>query len=181
MVFAPGWRPRAVAKLWRRVVRTDVSGLVRERGGSSPLAMQRLRRRADFRAVANGLRASASAFVMQARRRAEDGAIRIGFTVSRQVGNAVERNRVRRRLREIVRLTAGGGMRSGHDYVLIGRRTALAMPFGEMRQELDAALRRIHDPQAAAPGRRGTGGARDASQHQPGPRRPQRSRNPGKA
>ena len=75
--------------------------------------------------------------------------MRIGFTVSRQVGNAVERNRVRRRLREMVRLSQGGGMHDGHDYVLIGRRAALAAPFGQMRQELDAALSRIHDPERA--------------------------------
>ena len=112
--------------------------------------MERLRRRTDFRAAAAGQRASVGAFVVQARRRAEDGPVRIGFTVSRQVGNAVERNRVRRRLREIVRLSQGGGMHDGHDYVLIGRRAALAAPFGQMRQELDTALGRIHDPERAS-------------------------------
>ena len=113
--------------------------------------MERLRRRTDFRAAAAGLRASVGAFVVQARRRAEDGPVRIGFTVSRQVGNAVERNRVRRRLREIVRLSQGGGMHDGHDYVLIGRRAALAAPFGQMRQELDAALSRIHATASRTP------------------------------
>ena len=80
------------------------------------------------------MRASGRAFVLQAWRRAEDGAIRVGFTVSRQVGNAVERNRVRRRFREMVRLSAAGAgqLRPGHDYVLIGRRAALAAPFGNM-------------------------------------------------
>jgi ribonuclease P protein component len=135
--------------------------------------MERLRRRADFRAAAGGMRASAGAFAVQMRQREEAGPARIGFTVSRQVGNAVERNRVRRRLREMVRLAAGGGMRAGHDYVLIGRRTALRAPFGEMRQELDAALRRIHDQRGATPAtRRATGGVRGASPHQPGPQRP---------
>jgi ribonuclease P protein component len=106
--------------------------------------MERLTRRTDFRAAAAGLRASVGAFVMQARRRAEDGPVRIGFTVSRQVGNAVERNRVRRRLREIVRLSQGGGMQDGHDYVLIGRRAALALPFARVAAELDGALDRLH-------------------------------------
>jgi ribonuclease P protein component len=136
----------------------------------SAAAMERLTRRTDFRAAAAGMRASVGAFVVQARRRAEAGPVRIGFTVSRQVGNAVERNRVRRRLREIVRLSDGGGMRDGHDYVLIGRRAALAAPFGEMRQELDAALSRIHDPE------RTTGAARERSPHQPGPPRPAKRR-----
>jgi ribonuclease P protein component len=124
--------------------------------------MERLRHRTDFRAAAAGQRASVGTFVVRARRRAEDGPVRIGFTVSRQVGNAVERNRVRRRLREMVRLSQGGGMHDGHDYVLIGRRAALAAPFGQMRQELDAALGRIHDPERPQM----TGSARDRSLHQ---------------
>ena len=80
---------------------------------------------------------------MQAHSRGDEGAVRVGFTVSRQVGNAVERNRVRRRLREIVRLSAAADadcLRRGFDYVLVGRRAALAAPFGEMMHEFDAAL-----------------------------------------
>jgi ribonuclease P protein component len=142
-------------------------------------AMERLTRRTDFLAAAKGWRASGSAFVVQARRRAEDGPARIGFTVSRQVGNAVERNRVRRRLREIVRLSEGGGMHGGHDYVLIGRRPALAAPFGEMRQDLDAALRRIHDPERTdREAARATGGGRERSPHQAGSRRTPRPAQP---
>jgi ribonuclease P protein component len=138
---------------------------VRERSARSAV-IERLRRRSDFRAAANGAQVSGRAFVVQARRRGEDGAIRVGFTVSRQVGNAAERNRVRRRLREIVRLSAAAGagqLSSGHDYVLIGRRAALAAPFGEMLQELDAALVRIH-----APGGKGTGSVARDPLHVPG-------------
>jgi ribonuclease P protein component len=134
--------------------------------------MERLTRRTDFRAAAAGLRASVGAFVVQARRRAEDGPVRIGFTVSRQVGNAVERNRVRRRLREMVRLSQGGGMHDGHDYVLIGRRAALAAPFGEMRRELDTALGRIHDSERTQEMRQGTGAPGERSLHPAGPSRP---------
>jgi ribonuclease P protein component len=143
----------------------------------SAATMERLRRRTDFRAAAAGLRVSVGAFVVQARRRAEDGPVRIGFTVSRQVGNAVERNRVRRRLREIVRLSAGDGMHDGHDYVLIGRRAALAVPFAQMRRELDGALGRIHDPERTLAHQETrqetrqekhttTGGGRERSPHQ---------------
>ncbi|HML07725.1 MAG TPA: ribonuclease P protein component [Xanthobacteraceae bacterium] len=143
------------------------------------VAVERLRLRSDFRATASGMRASASGFVLQARRRADEGPVRVGFTVSRQVGNAVERNRVRRRLREIVRLSAAAagakgaeaagrsGLRSGHDYVLIGRRTALALPFGEMMRELDAVLGRIHR-QIHASARGGTGGGDTAPLHEAG-------------
>jgi ribonuclease P protein component len=153
-------------------------------------AMERLKRRTDFRAAATGVRAPGKGFVLQALQRPAEGAVRVGFTVSKQVGNAVERNRVRRRLREIVRLTAEGEMRPGHDYVLIGRRAALALPFGEMRRELDAALSRIHAPQSHSPdggGREATGRAggrrlHEAGSPQPTPRRKPRQnprQNPG--
>jgi ribonuclease P protein component len=106
--------------------------------------MQRLRQRADFLAAAAGARAPVSGFVLQALNRREDGPVRVGFTVSKKVGNAVERNRVRRRLREVVRLSAGGGMQPGHDYVLIGRRAALALPFERLVEDFGRALNRVH-------------------------------------
>jgi len=106
--------------------------------------MERLKRRVDFRAAAGAMRAPAAAFVVQARCRAEGGAPRVGFTVSRQVGNAVERNRVRRRLRELVRRAAAETLQAGHDYVLVGRRTALSRPFDQMLRDFAVAVRRIH-------------------------------------
>ena len=121
--------------------------------------MDRLKRRTDFRAAASGLKASGKAFMLQARRRADESSPRVGYTVSRQVGNAVERNRVRRRLREMVRLTPAAKLRLGHDYVVIGRRAALAMPFSDMTRELDTALRRIHTP-GGAPAATGESGKR---------------------
>jgi ribonuclease P protein component len=143
--------------------------------------MQRLRRRTDFRAAAAGARAAGATFVVQARRRAEDGPARVGFTVSRQVGNAVERNRVRRRLREMVRLTQGHGLRGGHDYVLIGRRAALEAKFGEMTRQFDAALHRIHDRERTPrtdKAAQGTGDTANASPHQAGSPRPHRPHRP---
>jgi len=105
--------------------------------------MERLRQRPDFLAAAAGLKVSATAFTLQARRRADEGAPRVGFTVSRKVGNAVERNRVRRRLREIVRLKPAS-LKPGHDYVLVGRRAGLTESFERMRADLDTALERVH-------------------------------------
>lgn len=118
--------------------------------------MERLRKRADFLAAANGAKAPTAAFVLQARQR-DDGAARVGFTVTKKSGDAVERNRIRRRLREIVRLSSPATLRPGHDYVLIGRRGALNAPFGQMKDDLDRALRRVH----AAPS--GTSGANRAT------------------
>ena len=106
--------------------------------------MERLRQRADFLAAASGIKSAATAFVLQARKRVDDGPARFGFTVSKKVGNAVERNRVRRRLREIVRIAGSNRIRTGHDYVLIGRRAALKVPFARIAEDFEGALRRVH-------------------------------------
>jgi ribonuclease P protein component len=106
--------------------------------------LQRLRLRADFLAAATGGRAPVSGFVLQALDRREDGPVRVGFTVSKKVGNSPERNRVRRRLREMVRLSSPAAMRPGHDYVLIGRRAALDLPFERLVEDFTRALSRVH-------------------------------------
>ena len=105
--------------------------------------IERLKQRADFLAAARGTKASASAFVLQTHPRQDTGPARFGFTVAKKVGNAVERNRVRRRLREMVRASAVAARR-GHDYVVIGRRAALALPFPQLLAEFERALRHLH-------------------------------------
>jgi len=105
--------------------------------------MERLRQRADFLAAAAGVKLPTAAFVLQARKRDDHGPVRVGFTVSSKVGTAVERNRVRRRLKEVVRLSAATGLPSGHDYVLIGRRAALSLPFEQITEDFKRALRRL--------------------------------------
>ena len=135
--------------------------------------MKRLKQRADFLAAATGAKAPGAAFVLQARQRSEAGAetgpVRVGFTVTKKVGNAVERNRVRRRLREVVRLSAAAPLQSGHDYVLIGRRPALEWPFERLMRDFDRALHRIH-PTAL----RGTGDALQGPLHDTRRRSPRR-------
>ena len=105
--------------------------------------MDRLRQRADFLAVAGGARVNSTAFTLQCRRRDDLGPTRIGFTVTRKNGSATERNRIRRRLREVVRRLDVMAMRPHHDYVLVGRRAALTRDFAAMVDDLALALRRI--------------------------------------
>jgi ribonuclease P protein component len=112
--------------------------------------MDRLRQRADFLAVANGTRANSAAFVVQSRRRDDDGPIRVGFTVTKKNGTATERNRIRRRLRELVKRLDVISMRPHSDYVLVGRRAALNRDFATMLDDLRAALHRL-DRQAPIP------------------------------
>lgn len=109
--------------------------------------MDRLRQRADFLAVANGARVNSAAFVVQSRRRDDGGPVRVGFTVTKKNGTATERNRIRRRLRELVKRLDNDldvmAMRPHHDYVLVGRRAALHRDFSTMLDDLRAALHRL--------------------------------------
>jgi ribonuclease P protein component len=115
--------------------------------------MDRLRQRADFLAVANGARAGNAAFVVQSRRRDDNGPVRVGFTVTRKNGTATERNRIRRRLRELVRRLDVISMRPHSDYVLVGRRAALTSDFATMLDDLRSALHRL-ERQASKPSSR---------------------------
>jgi len=112
--------------------------------------MDRLRQRADFLAVANGARVSAAAFVLQSLRRDDGGPVRVGFTVTKKNGTATERNRIRRRLRELVKRLEPVSMRPHSDYVLVGRRAALTKDFSSMLDDLRSALHRI-DRQPSRP------------------------------
>jgi ribonuclease P protein component len=115
----------------------------------------RLPNRRDFLRVQAGRRVAMPGFVLQVAPVPADllpadlpadlalPAIRVGFTVSRKVGNAVVRNRVRRRLREAARLVIPGQARPDLDYVLVGRQAAIARDFGALRQELVEALKRL--------------------------------------
>jgi ribonuclease P protein component len=114
-------------------------------------AMERLRRRKDFLAAAAGASAPTAGFVVQERQRGDSGPARIGFTVSKKVGGAVERNRVRRQLREIVRLSAATGLHTGSDYVVVGRRAALGLPFVRLTEDFAGALRRLEKRRAGVP------------------------------
>ena len=108
--------------------------------------MDRLRQRADFLAVANGARANSGAFTLQSRRRDDQGPARVGFTVTKKNGTATERNRIRRRLRELVKRADVISMRPHHDYVLVGRREALTRDFAVMLDDLRSALLRLDRP-----------------------------------
>ena len=117
--------------------------------------MDRLRQRADFIAVANGARVNSAAFVLQGRRRDDQGPVRVGFTITKKNGTATERNRIRRRLREVVRRLDVISMRPHHDYVLVGRREALTRDFASMLDDLRSALNRF-DKQPNSRGARRT-------------------------
>lgn len=112
------------------------------------LSVSTLRKRTDFLRAARAKRIGTPAFLLQARKRGADetaAGIRVGFTCSKKVGNAVQRNRAKRRLRAIAREVLPTDGRPGWDYVLIGRKDDTAeRDFALMVADLRRALGQAH-------------------------------------
>jgi ribonuclease P protein component len=108
-----------------------------------PIPLQRLTKRAQFLRVRNGFRASRPNLSVEALRLAPDGAIGVGFTASKKVGNAVARNRARRRLREAARQLLPELGTPGVDYVLVARQSTPQAPWAGLLDDLGSALIRL--------------------------------------
>ena len=118
-----------------------------------------LKRRSEFLRIRKGARWATPAFVLEAKQREDRvraGATvqpRFGFTVTKQIGKAVDRNRIRRRLKAAVGRVQGHHAKGDFDYVLIARRPALDSAFAELVSDLATALDHVH--KAPAQDRRG--------------------------
>ena len=123
------------------------------------MALVTLKRRADFLRIRGGARWATPAFVLEARpepdRLASGEEPRFGFTVTKKLGKAVLRNRIRRRLKALVTASSQTAARKGYDYVLIARTAAASRPFPQLKKELEQAFHRVHE--AAGPRRRSRG------------------------
>jgi ribonuclease P protein component len=111
-----------------------------------------LKKRTEFLRVKGGPRWSTPGFALETRSRqdAPQDPPRFGFTVSKKVGGAVVRNRIRRRLRALVAALDPASMRAGFDYVLIARPAAAKREYAELKSDLEQALARVHRPQGQA-------------------------------
>jgi ribonuclease P protein component len=105
-----------------------------------------MRNRSDFLRTASAQRQATQGFLLQARARSDDSAlVRVGFTCSKKIGNAVARNRAKRRLRALAQVILPHAARPGWDYVLVGRPTAtIERDFALLLADLQSALARVH-------------------------------------
>ena len=119
--------------------------------------MLRLKKRSEFLTAAKGARLSRRGFVLQAVRRqpADDKPARVGYTVTKKVGNAVVRNRIKRRLREMARLFGPQHLTSGWDYVLIGKLGALHLSFDALIADFKGSIRDLAKGKTDRPRRGG--------------------------
>jgi ribonuclease P protein component len=101
----------------------------------------RLTKRSEFLAARRGEKRRGKLFLLEVLDRGDDGPPRLGITVTRKSGNAVQRNRIRRRIREAVRRYAGDDMATGNDYVVVGRNEVLDAPFELLKRELSRRIR----------------------------------------
>lgn len=116
---------------------------------ASPASFATLARRADFLRAAQARRQGTGGFLLQARRRREGEAdgIRVGYTCSKKVGNAVLRNRAKRRLRALARAVIPRLGQPGWDYVLVGRPGAtVERAFADLLTDLERAMAAVHAP-----------------------------------
>ncbi len=119
------------------------------------MRVERITRRTDFKAAAKARRVGSRHFLMQMRVRDDkegsEKPCRFGFTVTKRVGGAVVRNRIRRRLKELVRIDIGARAMPGHDYVLVARASAENADFTELGSDLARAIDKIHQTGTGRP------------------------------
>ena len=99
-----------------------------------------IRLRRDYLAANKARRVVTPGFILLVNQRADGDAMRVGFTVTKKIGNAVVRNRMKRRLRALAREILPGEGRPGADHVLIGREAGIEREFASLRAELQQAL-----------------------------------------
>ncbi|OEJ69247.1 ribonuclease P protein component [Magnetovibrio blakemorei] len=150
MASAAVWQPLAVAAFWQHAAPKAVSACPLNSRDMGP-RIERLKKRPEFlRVAATRKKWAAPGFILQvkshpanAHAARTDGFLRVGFTVSKKVGNSVERNRAKRRLRALAAEILPEHAAAGFDLVLIGRRATLTRPYAQLVDDLLKALKKM--------------------------------------
>ena len=125
------------------------------------MKLETIKKRPDFLRLRGGARSACESFALETRPRVEPQTTiagkpgpqgpRFGFTVTKAMGNAVVRNRIRRRLKVAVASLDPHCAKANHDYVLIARKAAHDQPFAQLKKALEQALQRVHHPRSERP------------------------------
>ena len=123
--------------------------------GFFAMKLHTLKKRAEFLRLRGGARWACDCFALETRPRdvapSSTSGARFGFTVTKALGNAVVRNRIRRRLKAAVQALEANAARPNHDYVLIARASAQVREFSQLKKALEQALQRVHHPRPEKP------------------------------
>lgn len=110
-----------------------------------PSPLSTIKIRPDFLRIRGGQKWSGTGFLVETKASPMPGGPpRFGFTVTKKLGNAVVRNRIRRRLKEAAKRAADAHAKPGFDYVVVARKPAFDMPFERLVADMAAALKRVH-------------------------------------
>jgi ribonuclease P protein component len=122
----------------------EAFGLITETADRDMRGYSVIKKRSDFLAANRGKRYATPGFVLLVKdRQDDDPAIRLGITITKKVGNAVIRNRMRRRFRALALEMLGDKGKSGADHILIGRDGGIEKDFAELRADMARALDKL--------------------------------------
>ena len=120
------------------------------------MAVVTLKTRPEFQRIRGGTRVNSSAFLLEAKRRVQmtldggnvqdTGPPRFGLTITKKIGGAVQRNKIRRRLKDAIQRLQEEHAKPGFDYVIVARGPSLDCPFSTLMAEVASALSRAHRP-----------------------------------
>jgi ribonuclease P protein component len=127
----------------------EAVGLINQQANRDMRGYSVIKKRSDFLAANRGKRYATPGFVLLVKDRQDASAdIRLGITITKKVGNAVVRNRMRRRYRALAQEMLADKGKVGADHVLIGRDSGIERDFGELRADLVKALTKLNPPSA---------------------------------
>lgn len=108
------------------------------------MKIETLKSSKDFKRLKSGKFHRSQSFILQAMENADSKKVRVGYTVTKQNGNAVIRNRIKRRLRSVAQVVFSNVENKKWDYVMIGKKNTLIISFDRLKSELEFAINKIH-------------------------------------